>query len=257
MVYVDSLYILIPTHNRIELLWNLLESINRLEFTLALKVFILNSGQEIDSLSGLPFANKNLHLRTIKIKGDRLWGQAIMVGIDIIKKEIDEFDKVLFLNDDVLVNQKFIDHIEEKWNYRNVVESPKIIDLNNEVKSGLYKIEFLKVTNIYESNSLNIANSASGRGLIFDANALKYSIRNLDCLLPHYLFDIIFSFNLVSNGYELQSNSEFTLTSQNIFGAVSFKNANFYTKYFHRKSSHRLISLFWFWMLALVIVLKK
>ena len=254
---MGTLYILIPTHNRLKLLRNLLESINKLEFSIKVRILIVNSGQEIDLISGLILTNKNLHLRSIKIGGNRLWGQAIMAGIDIIKKEISEFDKVLFLNDDVLVNQKFIDYVESKWNYKNIVESPRIIDLNNQINSGLYKIEFLKITNIYDSNSLNLANSASGRGLIFDASALKYNIRFLDFFLPHYLFDIIFSFNLVSNGYELHSSSTFTLTSQNIFGAVAFKNANFYTKYFNRKSSLRLISLFWFWMLVLVIALKK
>jgi len=254
---MGTLYILIPTHNRLKLLRNLLESINKLEFRISLRILILNSGQEIDLISGLVLTNKNLHLRSIRIEDNQLWGQAIMAGIDIIKKEISEFDKVLFLNDDLLVDQKFIDYVESKWNYRNVVESPKIIDLNNEINSGLYKIEFLKITNIYDSNSFNLANSASGRGLIFDASALKYNIRFLDFLLPHYLFDIIFSFNLVSNGYELHSSSNFTLTSQNIFGTVAFKNANFYTKYFNRKSSLRLISLFWFWMIVLVITLKK
>jgi GT2 family glycosyltransferase len=254
---MSTLYILIPTHNRMNLLQNLIESINKLEFHITLRILILNSGQGLDLLSGLELTNRNLHIRSVEIEGDQLWGQAIMAGIDIIKKEINDFDKVLFLNDDVLVDQKFIDYVESKWNYRHVVESPKIIDVNKEINSGLYKISFLKITNIYESNSNNLANSASGRGLIFDASALKFNIKHLDFLLPHYLFDIIFSFNLVSKGYELHSSPNFTLTSQNIFGAVAFKNANFYTKYFHRKSSLRMISLFWFWILALVILLKK
>ena len=140
---MGTLYILIPTHNRIKLLRNLLESINILEFRITVRILILNSGQEIDLTSGLVLTNKNLHLRSIKIGGNRLWGQAIMAGIDIIKKEISEFDKVLFLNDDVLVNQKFIDYVESKWNYRNVVESPRIIDLNNE-----YEFHHCKLKNI-------------------------------------------------------------------------------------------------------------
>jgi hypothetical protein len=254
---MDTLYILIPTHNRNKLLLNLLDSISKLKFDLKLEILILNSGRKRNLINGFKFVNKNLNLRTINIEGHRLWGQAIISGLDIVKNEVSESDKILFLNDDVLVEQKFIDHVKEEWSTRMIIQSPKVVDLNNTVNSGLYKVAFLKITNISEADSLNLANSASGRGLIFDAEALKHNIKYLDHLLPHYLFDIIFSYNLVSIGYDLRSNDNFTLKSQNIFGTTAYENARFLTKYFDRKSSHRLISLIWFWILALVIRFKK
>ena len=252
------LYILIPIHNNIKETMKCLECIKNQTYT-DYEVVIINDGSEDDS----SFEIRQKYPDAIILEGDgnMWWAGALYAGINFVLKHANTFDYVLFLNNDLIFDD---DYLEILVKGADINPDSAIGSLCKDQKTNLLvdsgvtinwpKLKFThKEVKNDDNNFINDIDVLSTRGLIVPI----YIINDVGNFIPkrirHYLSDYEYTIRIKgSGGWKL-------LTAKNAVVYLDVEQTGIHTKWsskqtfksifdtlFSLRSSSNLKSWLWF-----------
>ncbi len=256
-----TIHILIPVFNRIKNTKQIINCLRKQIITEKMHIVVIDDG----SYDGTKvWLSKQNDITILNGNSNLYWGGAINHAINYLIKNNDLNDWVIFINNDVLIDNDFVSNLYElaKQNKNSAIGT--VINKSSN-KSTLVSIGpiidtwYLRVQDKLENinkidllSKLTEVDALSGRGVIYSLKMLKKYGSFNTLLLPHYYADYVLSMKLKKQGIKLlvsiknpvYSNEEFTKR------AIIRKKENILKKYFSKKSSYYLPALFRFWFEA-------
>ena len=171
----SKIFCLIPTHNRLKKLKIIINKLQAQTYK-NLQIVVIDDGCN----DGTPQYLKTLPKKKIKIlKGDGnlWWGGAMNAGIKYALSTAKKDDYVLFLNDDVEFDKKFIfNQISYLKKNKDIILAPMTKDIKTKKSvAGGVLINFFtcSMTSAVKKKQEYFADTAPARGVIFSINILK------------------------------------------------------------------------------------
>ena len=197
---------IVPTHNRIDALKNILASLNQQTLQPA-KLVIVDDGSTDGTgeyLKGLARDN----LIVLHGDGNLWWGGAIAKGIRYVLKHGGNAQYILLLNDDSIFADNYIEEMvrDSQTNRDATVVSPQYEVGETEVALTGYKLS-CKNMEILRSREGDI-DATVGRGLLIPVSTVKRVGNVRNWLFPHYMGDLEYTARIKENGFPLVVSKE-------------------------------------------------
>lgn len=187
---MNVLYIILPVHNRKELTLRFIRSLLNQTFK-KFKLILIDDGsvdetsQEVEKLV--------VDLITLRGTGDWWWAGSIQQGYDWIKKNTNDNEAVLIINDDLVFDQ---DYLQNGMNYLSANPNSLVLSAayNQSKREKLedcgviYDFSKNEITPL-PVNDLDKLNCLSTRGLFLSAKDFIKTKGMRPGLLPHYYSD--------------------------------------------------------------------
>ena len=210
------IHILIPVHNRLDFTISCIKSILNQKNCEKLKIIIVDDGSTDGTKE---YLKKNYPQITIlKGSGSMYWGGAINFGVQYIKKNSNENDWLLIVNNDTILKPNTISELikSSNQNYDKCLVGALTIDLKDKktiVKSGSsvkswflnkteHLFEGLNIDNLEKKTKLFKVDYLTGRCVLHPIKIFSF-MGNYDSKnFPHYGADDEFTFRVKKFGYE-------------------------------------------------------
>lgn len=181
-------------------------------------------------------------LTVITGKGNWWWAGCLQQGLNWLEEQdLQNNDIVVFTNDDVLFDSRFLENAERILNANpETLLLPHLQDLDNKqiLPTGV-EVDFSKL--IFRDSTISEkVNCLSTRGLFMRWGDLRRVGRFYPVLLPHYLSDYEFTMRAHRKGLKLLSSPSLVITAN--LEATGYRNldgigfAQFLKRYFSKKS---------------------
>ena len=247
-----TIYVVIPTFNRIKQLSELLSDLQYQEgCQIPVEICVVNDASTDETSAVLEHIK---HVNVVATRGNRWWPGAINDAIQFLKnnRSIRQGDFILLLNDDTRLPPNYL---------RELVSiaclSPKVcigsmikdIGTSELISVGAcYNREKLKITD-YIDKTLQYDNIIelsllSGRGTLYPAIEFMALGKSNEFFTPQYFADYLISFRFKQRNYELVTHPNIFVYSDTNFG--NMKKFSFLRKYFWRRSSNYVIAKVYF-----------
>lgn len=247
-----TIYVVIPTFNRIKQLSELLSDLQYQEgCQIPMEICVVNDASTDETSAVLEHIK---HVNVVATSGNRWWPGAINDAIQFLKnnRSIRQDDFILLLNDDTRLPPNYL---------RELVSiaclSPKVCvgsmikDINtSELISvgAFYDRKKLKITDYIDKNlqcdDVIELSLLSGRGTLYPAIEFMTLGKSNEFFTPQYFADYLISFRFKQRNYELVTHPNIFVYSDTNFG--NMKKFSFLRKYFWRRSSNYVIAKVYF-----------
>lgn len=236
-----KVYCLIPTHNRIESLKNILSLLSTQTY-LNICIIVIDDGSTdgtYEHLSKLPHRN----MVVLRGDGELWWGGAVALGMKKALSIAKNKDYILLLNDDSIFDQYFINNmIEDSSKHKlGTMVSPQY-DINTKIFSYVgYRLDY------YRQGITQVKNepidATVGRGLLIPIEVVKrVGIINAR-KFPHYMGDIEFTARIKDYCYDLVIAWSAPIYSDLAPSDVHIQRLGDWQKYFHRRSKSNVFDI--------------
>lgn len=199
---MSKIYILLPTHNRINLTRKFISYLNNQSFTNY--HLILVDDDSIDGTQNM-VRNEISNLTILNGKGNWWWGGSLNQGYKWIKENVNNpEDIILIINDDTKIDSNFLE-----LGYKYLTQSKKTIILAKEysLQTEIFTFSGTKYNskNISFSSpkKMNEINCFSSNGLFLKKDDMMNIGGFYPLLLPHYLSDYEYTYRAFRKGYKL------------------------------------------------------
>lgn len=247
-----TIYVVIPTFNRIKQLSELLSDLQYQEgCQIPIEICVVNDASTDETSAVLEHIK---HVNVVATLGNRWWPGAINDAIHFLKnnRSIRQDDFILLLNDDTRLPPNYL---------RELVSiaclSPKVcvgsmikdIDTSELISVGaFYNRKKLKITDYIDKNlqcdDVIELSLLSGRGTLYPAIEFMTLGKSNEFFTPQYFADYLISFRFKQRNYELVTHPNIFVYSDTNFG--NMKKFSFLRKYFWRRSSNYVIAKVYF-----------
>lgn len=219
------IYVLIPVFNRLDMTKHVLDCLSKQKVSQKIEVVVIDDG----STDGThEFLRGQSDVVTLKGDGNLWWGGAINLGLEYVSNKIQESDSILFLNNDVHLEENYLQSIlncaEEcdRTIVGSVIKSmPDAKSLSHGVKLNFSNCEFEDLLGlpVVSREFLNEVDVLSGRGVLIPAKAI-FDVKSIRTKwMPHYLGDYDFFMRLKKRGWRLLVSSSCVVFSRTGFGS--------------------------------------
>lgn len=256
-----KIHILIPVYNRLKKTKEIIFCLRNQIKSNKLNIVVIDDGSNDGSKEWLKNQND---ITVLKGNSYLYWGGAIKYGINYLIKNYDLNDWVIFINNDVWINNKFVSNLYDlaKSNKNSAIGSSVrhlsnkrvLVSIGPIINTWHLKVhdKIKRINSLDSIPKLTEVDALSGRGVIYSLKMLK-ALGNINTLImPHYLSDYVLSMRLKKKGIKLLVSMENSVYSNEEFDqrAIIRKKDKFFKKYLSRKSSYYLPALFKFWLEA-------
>ncbi|XXK36136.1 glycosyltransferase family 2 protein [Rhodobacteraceae bacterium nBUS_22] len=247
-----TIYVVIPTFNRIKQLSKLLSDLQNQEGCLIpVEICVVNDASTDETSEALEHIE---HVNVIATRGNRWWPGAINDAIHFLKnnRSIRQDDYILLLNDDTRLPASYLRELMSI-----ACLSPKVcvgsmikdIDTSEVISVGAcYNRKKLKITDcidkITQYNNVIELSLLSGRGTLYPAIEFMALGKSNEFFTPQYFADYLISFRFKQRSYDLVTHPNIFVYSDTNFG--NMKKFRFLRKYFWRRSSNYIIAKVYF-----------
>lgn len=250
------IHIIIPVYNRIECTKKIIACLRQQTIIKKLKIIVVNDGSTDDTANWL---NKQNDIETLTGNGHLLWAGAVNLAIKHLNKKYRENDWLLLINNDVEINNDYIEILYKtaKKNFPAAVGSI-IKNKNEELISIGAKIfpTTLEVKEIHNDafvfkrfSTLRDVDILSGRGVLYPLKSIMEVNGLRPKIIPHYFADYDLSLRVNKKGYNLIISLQAVVYTDEDFNLIlekRHKDSQIF-KLFSRKSSSLFYSKFFFW----------
>lgn len=197
----QKVYCVVPTHNRLNALKQVLYLLNEQTYP-HITIVVIDDGSTDGTREYLEILNQR-NLVVLRGDGKLWWGGAIARGINYVLARASNIDYILMLNDDSTFNEDYIDAIvaTSRIGKGVTVVSPQCDYASKRVIQTGYKISY-KNQEILRTNDQDV-DATVGRGLLVPVSVVK-RVGNLNYrLFRHYMGDIEFTARIKEKGFRL------------------------------------------------------
>lgn len=201
-----NLNILLPVYNRRIITEKIIDCLVAQSFS-NFHLILIDDGST-DGTSEMVKA-KIGNLTILKGVGDWWWAGSLQQGIDWLKRNaVDEKDVVLFMNDDVLFDVKFLETSINLLSDRYEMLLPQVINQQTgKIEESGVHADLKKLT-FATAGSPDQINCLPTRGLFMRMSTLRKVGNFYPTLLPHYLSDYEFTIRANRKGVNLITSSQ-------------------------------------------------
>lgn len=200
-----NLYVVVPTYNRISVFREFIRQLNS-QVNQHFFLVVVDHGQEKTN-----YKSENCIVIESNVNG---WSYAINVGIRYVLSVADESDYILIINDDVLMDQHYIETIHDLIRHypQTVIGSicyesgsGRTLHVNMKLNYVKAKFDYLNKGIEYRKLQGKIFDSdvLKGRGTIYPVGVFKKIGVFAEEKLPHYRADHEMAWRAKKQGYEV------------------------------------------------------
>ncbi len=256
-----KIHILIPVYNRLKNTKEIISCLRNQIISKKINIIVIDDGSNDGSKEWL---KNQADITVLNGNSFLYWGGAINCGINYLIKNHDPNDWVIFINNDVWIDNNFVSNLYEiaKSNKNSAIGTSVrklsnrsfLVSIGPIINAWNFEV-YDKITRIGNLNSiakLTEVDALSGRGVIYSLKMLKAHGNLNTLIMPHYFSDYVLSMRLKKKGIKLLVSMENSVYSNEEFDqrAIIRKEEKLLKKYFSRKSSYYLPALFKFWFEA-------
>jgi len=203
------LYILLPVHNRREITKQFINCLKEQTYS-NYHLVVIDDGSTDGTAEMIREEMPNATI--LKGNGKLWWAGSLQKGFDWLKKNANVDDYVLIINDDIIINDTFLEKGVKLIKKNNSCliqaqaysqQSKQLID--NGTFANWKDFQFKKLSKLEEVNCL------STRGLIFSFQSWLNIGGFHPYILPHYASDYEFTIRAERKGFKLLTDSSFML----------------------------------------------
>jgi GT2 family glycosyltransferase len=247
---MQSVYVLIPVHNRLSFTECVIECLRRQEGNSRIIIVIIDDGSTDGTADYLA---AQADVVTLKGDGTLFWGGAIQMGLDYALGCCERDDYILFLNDDTQFVPGYVETLvnSSRRNGDAVVgsvvredgEVPALVSIGaridldriliRDILSGLSPEQIADLDEFYFPDAL------SGRGTLFPSRYFREFGTLVPHLLPHYFADYEITMRFKRKGVPLVVARDACVFSPPVYGN-SVDGMSFFKRYFGPRSSRNL-----------------
>jgi GT2 family glycosyltransferase len=214
-----QIYIIIPVHNRVNYTLKCLNSLVNQTYTI-FSIILIDDGST-DNTSSI-VSNKFPNVKILKGDGHLWWSGSVNLGIRYAIKL--KADYILLLNNDLIVDNNYLESILAKSNNTSLIGSVLVNKNNKQIIDGGSWLNLFtakkkdlnigkKINNIRNHELIKV-NVLPGRGVLIPINVFeKVGLFNEE-KLPQYAADYEFSIRALKNNYKLFCNYDSIIFSQ-------------------------------------------
>lgn len=195
-------YVIIPTHNRVLSLKNILTLLS-IQTYQNICVIVIDDGSVDGSHE---YLKQQSHKKMVVLRGDGKlwWGGAVAIGMDRALSMAADDDYLLLLNDDSTFDQNYIEDIVEDSRAKNyaTMVSPQYDSFSKSLSFVGYQVDYHRqsITQV----KTEPVDAAVGRGLLIPVGVVK-KIGTINAKkFPHYMADIEFTVRIKDHKYPLE-----------------------------------------------------
>lgn len=234
----QMIYILLPVHNRRAITESFINCLMAQSCT-NYHLILIDDGSE-DGTDSLVKARIE-KLTIIRGHGDWWWAGSLQQGIDWLKRGVaDEKDVVVFMNDDVLFDNNFLQTAIQLLGDGGELLLPQVINQQTGKNEESGVCADLKKLTFVTADSQDKINCLPTRGLFMRMSTLRKVGDFYPRLLPHYLSDYEFTIRAYKLGISLVTSPKLLINVDEVasgfrnFEGLSFRE--FIKRYFSIKS---------------------
>jgi GT2 family glycosyltransferase len=255
-----KIYVLIPVFNRLDYTKAVLICLRAQTFYKFLKIIVINDGSTDGTMQYLSSCDD---VSIISGDGNLWWAGAMQKGLDFVSKSWQDADFLLFLNNDIIFENDYIECLvnqslalrgasvgsivcEQGDGFLKAVSIGPIFNMKNyELIDALVKVGSTRLENLmpyYEVDAL------SGRGVLYPVVAAKKTYGFRAKFLPHYLADYEYACRIRGSGAQLVVSTSAIVISPPIYGN-DISKMGFWQRKFGKRSAENCIRTMIFYML--------
>ena len=247
-----TIYVIIPTFNRINQLSELLSDLQYQESCqIPVEICVVNDASTDETSAVLEHIK---YINVVATRGNRWWPGAINDAIHFLKnnRSIQQGDFILLLNDDIRLPPNYLRELmsiaclDPKVCIGSMI---KHIDTSALISIGpRYNRKRLKITDCIDKtpqyDSVIDLSLLSGRGTLYPAIEFMNLGKSNEFFTPQYFADYLISFRFKQRNYKLVTHPNIFVYSDTNFG--NMKKLSFLRKYFWRRSANYVIARVYF-----------
>jgi len=254
------IYIIIPVFNRLEETKKIISCLRNQITKNQIEIIIINDGSTDGTKQWINLQND---ITVIEGNGRLLWGGALNLAINYLKKIYNEKDWVILLNNDVLISENYVQKmldIAEKYKpaavgsvVRNLYIKSSVISTSINIDAWNFKIhDQINCKRNYFYKNILQTDVLSGRGVIYPLRSIIECGGFKPLLMPHYYADYELSLRVKKKGLKLLISEENPVYSKDDFAEITNKRRreNILYKLFSRKSNYYIVAKLAFWIEA-------
>lgn len=255
-------YCLIPVHNRLEMTQRCVDDLLAQDFDGSLEIVVIDDGSTDGTAEYLAevsrkSSGKSRMVTVINGDGTWWWSKCMNTAITDARKRLSEDDAVLFLNDDVHVEPKYIRQLLRSWsvNGKSVVISQLVNadDHTDEIESPIRidpdHLLVGAITHACKNRMYSPSDAAPGRGTLYPSKPFLDGMLVDELHLPHYLADYEFSVRVRQSGWSIICAHDAKVFTANDWGNAR-RRGGLRWRMFAKESPDRLVAYWQFWRTA-------
>jgi len=197
----EKVYCIIPTHNRINKLTEILGRLKRQSFE-NIQIVVVDDGSSDGTKEYLQRLEQE-NLSVLNGNGKLWWGGAVAKGIEYVLNHASEGQYILLLNDDSIIGEDYIEKMvgDSLRAHGATVVSPQYNVGDENIAMTGYRISFKKkeITQTAE----NEMDATVGRGLLVPISTVR-AVGNINYrLFRHYMGDVEYTARIKEKGLPL------------------------------------------------------
>lgn len=183
-----KVYCILPTHNRVQYLKNILDILSAQTYKNHF-IIVIDDGST-DGTSEYLGRRSDKNLVVLRGDGKLWWGGSIAAGMERALSMAGEVDYILLLNDDSIIDQHYITNIieESSKNDFSTMVSPQYDSISNDLTFVGYKVDYHKqrITQVRTEP----VDATVGRGLLLPVTVIRKIGKINARIFPHYMADV-------------------------------------------------------------------
>ena len=235
-------YCVIPTHNRLGCLRNIVDLLDGQSYP-NIEIVIVNDGS-VDGTGEFLQSLQRENLRALHGDGSLWWGGAMRAGMAAVAELADADDFLLMLNDDMFFGEDFVLEmvLQSKRVGHGVVGSVQCGAEHNEVLSVGYRVDFFRMQfiNVTRNDENRAIDSLPGRGTLVPMIAIRKAGLVNAKLFPHYLGDLEYFSRLRDDGFSLCVAERAAIYTSSTSSDSAVAAVGFFSKYFSSRSKNNI-----------------
>ena len=255
-----KIYVLIPVHNRLAMTRTCIEDLFQQDFDGELEIVIIDDGSSdgtSEYLTALLTEQNDTRriLSVIRGVGDWWWTKCIQEGLLIVRSQLKEEDRILFLNDDVRLKSDYLSQLVKISNHfeKSIVMSQLVSDEDpsdhviSPIKIDAKRLQVSQADAIKMLSSVAAhSDAAPGRGTLYPARPIidGHSVDTKH--LPHYIADYEFSVRIRNLGYSIVCALDAHVLTTTDWGN-SRRRGGLRWKLFAKESPEKIGAIWAFW----------
>lgn len=246
MEELQTVFCVVPVHNRLEITKKFMNYINTQDYPYV-KIVIIDDGS-VDGTGEYLSQLSQKNIIVMKGDGNLWWSKATQIGIDYVKRNASKKDFLLLINDDVDIGEKFISSMvmESKGNNFAVVGSTQLDEASGNTVNCGWHIDYwaMSIVKLGPNDDKGNINALSGRGVLIPMSAV-FQVGDLHTkLFPHYLSDLEYTARIGEAGWPIVTSKVAGLFTSSESSDIHTRSKGAIPRYFSIHSKSNLLSKF-------------